>query len=99
MTTNRGTKGACCLLVASKALISMGGPMEDTAYLRRQALFYLRLSHLCLDPPLTAHLRIKAAEFHEKALRAEFEVELNSDVRGHAHSEERCQPLSQGATS
>jgi hypothetical protein len=46
--------------------------MENTAYLRRQALFYLRLSHLCLDPPLAAYLRVKAAEFQEKALRAEF---------------------------
>jgi hypothetical protein len=51
--------------------------MENTAYLRRQALFYLRLSHLCLDPPLAAHLRVKAAEFHERALRAEFEPELD----------------------
>jgi hypothetical protein len=80
-------------------LISMGGPMENTAYLRRQALFYLRLSHLCLDPPLAAYLRVKAAQFHEKALRAEFEPELDLDVRGHAHSEGRCQPLSQRATS
>jgi hypothetical protein len=72
--------------------------MENTAYLRRQALFYLRLSHLCLDSPLAAYLRVKAAEFHEKALRAEFEPELDLDVRGHAHSGERC-PLSQRATS
>jgi hypothetical protein len=83
----------------SSRLISMGGLMENTAYLRRQALFYLRLSHLCLDPPLAVHLRVKAAEFHEKALRAEFEPELDLDVRGDAHSEERRQPLSQRATS
>jgi hypothetical protein len=68
--------------VRSISSINMGGPMENTAYLRRQALFYLRLSHLCLDPPLAAHLRFKAAESHEKALRAEFEAELDPDVRG-----------------
>jgi hypothetical protein len=68
---------AVCLVCS----INMGGPMENTAYLRRQALFCLRLSHLCLDPPLAQHLRFKAAEFHEKALRAEFEAELDPDER------------------
>jgi hypothetical protein len=46
--------------------------MENTAYLRRQATFCLRLSQLCSDPPLAEYLRFRAAEFHEKALRAEF---------------------------
>jgi hypothetical protein len=70
--------------------------MENTAYLRRQALFCLRLSHLCLDPPLAQHLRFKAAEFHEKALRAEFEAKLDPDERGTGSVN---QPLSQRATS
>jgi hypothetical protein len=51
--------------------------MENTAYLRRQAAFWLRLSNLCSDPPLAQHLTCKAAEFHEKALRAEFDAELD----------------------
>jgi hypothetical protein len=67
------------LLVVSIPVISMGGPMENTAYLRRQALFYLRLSQLCLDRPLANYLRLKAAEIHEKALRAEFEGDLDPD--------------------
>jgi hypothetical protein len=59
----------------------MWGPMENTAYLRRQALFYLRLSQLCLDRPVANYLRLKAAEIHEKALRAEFEAEPDPDAR------------------
>jgi hypothetical protein len=56
--------------------------MENTAYLRRQALFCLRLSQLCSDDrPLADHLRGKAAEYHEKALRTEFEAELDQDER------------------
>jgi hypothetical protein len=53
--------------------------MENTAYFRRQALFCLRLSEFCSDPPLAEHLRFKAAEYHEKALMAEFEAELDPD--------------------
>ena len=50
--------------------------MESTQYLRRQALFCLRLAQLCPDdPPLADHLSRKAAEYHERALRAEFGVE------------------------
>ena len=44
--------------------------MENTAYLRRQATFCLRMSQLC--PPVAEYLKFKAADFHEKALRAEF---------------------------
>jgi hypothetical protein len=55
--------------------------MESTAYLRRQALFCLRLSRLCPDDPLADHLTRKAAEYHEKALRTEFEAELDPDER------------------
>jgi hypothetical protein len=54
--------------------------MENTAYLRRQALFCLRLSQVCSDP-FAEHLRFKAAEYHEKALRTEFEAELDPDER------------------
>jgi hypothetical protein len=58
-----------------------GGPMESTAYLRRQALFCLKLSRLCADDLLANHLTRKAAEYHEKALRTEFEAELDPDER------------------
>jgi hypothetical protein len=55
--------------------------MENTIYLRRQALFCLRLSWLCPDDLLADHLTRKAAEYHEKALRTEFEAELEPDER------------------
>ena len=59
----------------------MGGPMETTAYLRRQAAFCLRLSELCSDRPIADHLRFKAADYHQRALRAEYEagLELSGD--------------------
>jgi hypothetical protein len=52
--------------------------MENTAYLRRQAALCLRLSQFCSGPPVAEYLN-KAAEFHEKAIRAEFEAELEPD--------------------
>jgi hypothetical protein len=55
--------------------------MESTAYLRRQALFCLRLSQFCPDDPLAGLLTRKAAQYHEKALRTEFEAELDPDER------------------
>jgi len=48
--------------------------MQPTAYLRRQAAFYLRLSDLCSDAVIANHLRSKAADYHQKALRAEFDL-------------------------
>jgi hypothetical protein len=54
--------------------------MENTAYLRRQALLCLRLSQLCSDDrPLADHLRAKPPNTIEKALRTEFEAELDPD--------------------
>jgi hypothetical protein len=50
--------------------------MEHTAYLRRQAEFCLNLSRFSSDRPLTEHLQSMAAEFHAKALRAEFDAEF-----------------------
>ena len=55
--------------------------MENTTHLRRQAAFCLRLSRLCPDDLLADHLTRKAAEYHEKALRTEFEAELDPDER------------------
>lgn len=48
--------------------------METTSSLRRQAAFCLRLSELCADTVLANHLQSKAAQYHEEALRSEFEL-------------------------
>jgi hypothetical protein len=55
--------------------------MESALFLRRQAEFCLRLSGLCADALVVDHLTRKAAQYHEKALRTEFEIEL--DPGGH----------------
>jgi hypothetical protein len=47
--------------------------METTSVLRRQAAFCLRLSQLCPDALVVDHLTRKAAQYHEEALRTEFE--------------------------
>ena len=64
--------------------------MENIGYLRRQAVFCLRLSELCSDPPIAAHLTFKAAQFHERALRAEFAAQFASAEpsapREHGHA-------------
>ena len=49
--------------------------METSSYLRRQAAFYLRLSEYCPDRPIADHLRFKAADYHQRALRSEFSLE------------------------
>jgi len=56
--------------------------MENASFLRRQAEFCLRLSELCPDDLVVDHLTRKAAQYHEKALRTEFEVELDPGERG-----------------
>jgi hypothetical protein len=61
--------------------------MENTAYLRRQAVFCLRLSELCPDAPTAAHLAFMAAQFHERALRAEFAADFDLDRRDLALSD------------
>jgi hypothetical protein len=48
--------------------------METTSYLRRQAAFCLRLSDFCSDEQIADHLRCKAADYHQRALRAEFDL-------------------------
>ena len=62
--------------------------MENAAYLRRQALFCLRLSELCPDAPIAAHLAFKAAQLHERALLAEFAAEFDLDE----HDSDRSDP-------
>jgi hypothetical protein len=48
--------------------------MDAAPYLRRQAAFYLRLSEFCSDGHLADQLRSQAADFHQRALRAEFNL-------------------------
>jgi hypothetical protein len=48
--------------------------MENAIFLRRQAVFCLRLSQLCPDALVVDHLTRKAAQYHEEALRTEFEL-------------------------
>jgi hypothetical protein len=48
--------------------------MEAAPYLRRQAALYLRLSEFCSDGHLADQLRSQAADFHHRALRAEFNL-------------------------
>jgi len=48
--------------------------MENASFLRRQAEFCLRLSQLCTDALVIDHLTRKAAQYHEEALRTEFEL-------------------------
>jgi len=52
--------------------------MDNTARLRRQAEFCLRLSQFCSDQPMSQHLSFLAARYHEKALQAEFGVPAHS---------------------
>jgi hypothetical protein len=56
--------------------------MENALFLRRQAEFCLRVSELCPDALVVDHLTRKAAQYHEKALRTEFEAELDPGERG-----------------
>jgi hypothetical protein len=49
--------------------------METASYLRRQAAFYLRLSEFCSEEPIADQLRFHAADCHQRALRAEFDLQ------------------------
>jgi hypothetical protein len=55
-----------------------GGPMENISSLRRQAAFCLRFAELCSDKQLANHLQFKAAEYHQRALRSEFNLQQSS---------------------
>jgi hypothetical protein len=54
--------------------------METTLYFRRQAAFCLRLSDFCCDERVADHLRFQAADYHQKALRAEFGLRPDGPV-------------------
>jgi hypothetical protein len=49
--------------------------MEYIASLRRQAAFCLRFAEFCSDEQLANHLQFKAAEYHQRALRSEFNLQ------------------------
>ena len=48
--------------------------METTSSLRRRAELCLRLSEFCSDEVLANHLQFQAAEYHQRALRSEFDL-------------------------
>jgi hypothetical protein len=48
--------------------------MATTFQLRRQAAFCLRLSEFCSDELVANRLRSQAADYHQRALWAEFDV-------------------------
>ena len=52
--------------------------MDDKPYLRRQAALCLKLSQSCPDGKLAEDLDLMAAEFHTRALQAEFEAGSDS---------------------
>jgi hypothetical protein len=58
--------------------------METAAYYRRQAGFLLRLGQSCTDKAMVQNLELMAAEFHQRALEAEFMLETGdlSDQAG-----------------
>jgi hypothetical protein len=47
--------------------------MDETPYLRRQAVLCLNLARSCSDAQVAEHLEAMAAEFHAQALKAEFQ--------------------------
>jgi hypothetical protein len=52
--------------------------METAAYFRRQAGFLLRLRQSCTDKSVIRNLELMAAEFHTKAIEAEFNLAADS---------------------
>jgi len=54
--------------------------METTSYLRRQAAFFLRLSEFCCDQPTADRLRFTAADYHQRALRSEFDLRHDDEL-------------------
>lgn len=67
--------------------------MDNTVCLRRQAELCLRLAQHCSDQPLSQHLSFLAARYHEAALRTEFGVPQDDDVRNDAGDEPRSRVL------
>jgi hypothetical protein len=61
------------------------GAMEDHRQLRRQAEFCLRLSERCNDDLFANHMRFMAADYHQRALMAEFGAECECQSARGAH--------------
>ena len=53
---------------------------DSSVHLRRQAAFCLRLSDFCADEVIANHLRSQAAEYHQRALWAEFHLRDDADA-------------------
>jgi len=54
--------------------------METISFFRRQAAFCLRLSGLCSDVLIVNCLRSQAADYHQRALQAEFHLRDDADA-------------------
>jgi len=54
--------------------------MDETPYLRRQAVLCLNLAQSCADAQVAEHLEAMAAEFHAQALKAEFQPTFDADL-------------------
>jgi hypothetical protein len=55
-------------------------PMDDKHYLRRQAALCLKLSQSCTDAEVAEQLDLMGAEFHTRALQAEFHSFDEQDI-------------------
>ena|SRR5262245_28939939 len=52
---------------------------DPPVHLRRKAAFCLRVADLCSDELIANHLRSQAAEYHQRALWAEFHLRDDAD--------------------
>ena len=67
--------------------------MDDKNYLRRQAALCLKLSQSCPDAEVAERLELMAAEFHTRAIQAEFEA--GSDSAADSFDEQDIENLRQ----
>jgi hypothetical protein len=73
--------------------------MDIMPYLRRQAALCLNLSKSCPDAQVAEHLDLMAAEFHARALKAEFETAFDADFSADEMDERDIENLRRLLTS
>src|SRR5215204_2190563 len=68
--------------------------MDEAPYLRRQVILCLNLAQSCSDAEkMTEHLEMMAAEFHARALKAEFQPAFDAVLSAHPISERDIENL------
>jgi|SRR5215211_465990 len=67
--------------------------MDETPYLRRQAVLCFNLAKSCSDAQVAEHLEAMAAEFHARALRAEFQPTFDADFSANPLNERDIENL------